>query len=150
MGNVLVLIVFSLGRVYRGNNFRVIVIILAVIDLICCALILPSEIAKHRNYFNFTSVGLGRAKVFITMWGALSCSLALLVVSVDRYRRACCPLKRQISQSLALQLCAVITFGISVVVAIPGIVIHDIVTNDKTNMYALKRLYTRLQHRCAI
>ncbi|KAH3812660.1 hypothetical protein DPMN_141097 [Dreissena polymorpha] len=73
------------------------------------------------------------------MWGAVSCALSLLVISVDRYRKVCCPLKRQISYSLALKLCGLVTFVISIIVAATFSAFHGILAQNKTNIYRDKK-----------
>jgi len=63
LGNAGVIVVFSLGRASRNSTFRVFAIFLAIVDLMACALLLPSEIAKHRNFFHFENLALCQLKV---------------------------------------------------------------------------------------
>ena len=63
LGNAGVIVVFSLGRASRNSTFRVFAISLAIVDFLICALLLPSEIAKHRSFFYFDNLALCQLKV---------------------------------------------------------------------------------------
>jgi len=63
LGNAGVIVVFSLGRASHNSTFRVFAIFLAIVDLMACALLLPSEIAKHRSFFHFDNLALCQVKV---------------------------------------------------------------------------------------
>ncbi|KAH3788157.1 hypothetical protein DPMN_166289 [Dreissena polymorpha] len=125
-GNILVLIVFSLGRAYRNNNFRVFVVCLGLIDLLTSAFLIPAEMAKQRNYFGFENVVMCKLKNMLNVWAGSAAALSLLVISVDRYRKVCQPFKRQISPRLALRLCVVLSFLVPIVLAVPGVIMSGI------------------------
>ncbi|XP_052227050.1 alpha-2C adrenergic receptor-like isoform X3 [Dreissena polymorpha] len=125
-GNIIVLIVFSLGRAYRNNNFRVFVVCLGLIDLLTSAFLIPAEMAKHRNYFGFENVVMCKLKNMLNVWAGSAAALSLLVISVDRYRKVCQPFKRQISPRLALRLCVVLSFLVPIVLAVPGVIMSGI------------------------
>ncbi|XP_052783219.1 5-hydroxytryptamine receptor 4-like [Mya arenaria] len=135
LGNIIVLVAFSLGRASRNSTFRVFVICLASVDLLTSAIIFPSEMAKHRNYYNFKSLPMCRVKVFINTWAATSAAFALLVISVDRYRKVCHPLKTQMTQRVAFWLCMGLTLVVACVVSTPGPVMSKILETNKTNMH---------------
>ena len=135
VGNIIVLIVYSLGREYRNNNFRIFVLCLGVIDLLTSAFLIPAEMAKHRNYFSFESIALCKVKCLFNVWAGCSAALALLIISIDRFRKVCQPLKKQISTKLALRLCIIMSFVVPLVLSTPGAIMCGIKEENKTNIY---------------
>lgn len=87
LGNVIVIVAFLRGHVYKKSNFRVYVMCLGINDLLASAFLIPLEIIKQRNYFRFTSTATCKAKCFFYVWATLAGALCLLVVCVDRYRK---------------------------------------------------------------
>lgn len=135
VGNALVLLVFTLGRAYRHNNFRVFVISLGIIDLATSAFLLPAEMAKHRNYFHFEDVGMCKVKCLFNVWAGCAAALSLLVVSIDRFRKVCQPFRTQITPQLATKLCVFLSFFLSIVLSIPGAVMCGIKEVNMTNIH---------------
>lgn len=135
VGNIFVLLVFVLGRVYKNNNFRVFVICLGIIDLMTSAFLIPAEMAKHRNYFSFENLAMCKIKCLFNVWAGCAAALSLLIISIDRYRKVCQPFKRQITPRLALQLCVFLSFFLSVVLSVPGAVMCGIKETNMTNIY---------------
>ncbi|XP_052770444.1 cholecystokinin receptor type A-like [Mya arenaria] len=134
-GNIIVLLVFSLGRAYRHNNFRVFVLCLGTIDLLTSAFLIPAEMAKHRNYFSFESLALCKTKCLFNVWAGCAAALSLLVISIDRYRKVCRPFKKQITPPLAMKLCVFLSFFLSIILSVPGAVMCGIKETKKENIY---------------
>jgi len=135
VGNIIVLIVFYLGRAYRRNVYRVFVINFALVDLFACAILFPADIIKNQSDFNFHNAFLCQLKTYITNFGAMASALSLLVISVDRFRKVVFPLKTQMSQPLAIKLCIGIPFVFSIIANIPLIVVTNIQETLKINIY---------------
>ena len=135
IGNIAVLVVFTLGRAYRHNNFRTFVICLGIIDLLTSAFLIPAEMAKQRSYFSFGSIVMCKTKCLFNVWAACAAALSLLIVCVDRYRKVCQPFKRQITPVLATRMCVFLSFFLSVVLSIPGAVMCGIKETNMTNVY---------------
>ena len=134
-GNLLILLVFSLSREYRKNNFRIFVLTLAIIDFITCLTLIPAEMLKHRHYFDFSDASSCKVKCFFNVFGSSASCLALLVISIDRYRKVVQPLKKQLSPSLAIKVLFVIAFLCPVLLSIPGTMMCGIKRTAKTNIY---------------
>ncbi|KAH3802816.1 alpha-2A adrenergic receptor-like [Dreissena polymorpha] len=134
-GNLLILVVFSFSREYRRNNFKVFVLTLAVIDLITCVTLLPAEMMKQINYFEFEHAVPCKLKCFFNVFGASSSCNALLVISVDRYRKVVQPFKKQLTPKLAVKL----LFGVAIVfplfLAIPSAIMCGINTTEMVNKF---------------
>lgn len=135
IGNILVLLVFSLGREFRNNNFKIFVICLGLVDLLTCVFLIPAEMAKHRNYFSFENLFMCKTKCLFNVWAGCAAALALLIISIDRFRKVCQPLKKQITPSLALKLCILLAFGVPVLLSWPGALMCGIKEENKTNIY---------------
>lgn len=134
-GNVIVIVVFSLGHVYEKSNFQVFVICLGIIDLLASALVIPFEVIKQRHWFSFNSVPMCKAKGFFNVWATAAGALCLFVVCVDRYRKVCQPFKRQISLSLAVGFCVILCVFISVFLAVPFSVLCGVRETNMTNVH---------------
>lgn len=135
IGNILVLLVFSLGREFRNNNFKVFVICLGIVDLLTCIFLIPAEIAKHRNYFSFENLFMCKTKCLFNVWAGCAAALALLIICIDRFRKVCQPLKKQIAPNLALKLCILLAFAVPIILSWPGAMMCGIKEDNKTNIY---------------
>lgn len=134
LGNGIILLVFTLSRDYRRNNFKVFVLTLGVIDIITCVTLLPAEMVKQRHYFAFGDVIPCKVKCFFNVFGASSSCLALLVISVDRYRKVVQPFRKQLTPALAVRILFVVAFLFPVALAIPGTLMCGIKTSNMTNI----------------
>ncbi|XP_053407230.1 alpha-2A adrenergic receptor-like [Mercenaria mercenaria] len=135
VGNIIVLLVFGLGRAYRHNNFRVFVVCLGIIDLLTSAFLIPAEMVKHRNYFSFENLAMCKVKCLFNVWAGCAAALSLLIISIDRYRKVCQPFKKQITPRLAFQLCVFLSFFLSVILSIPGAVMCGIKETNMTTIH---------------
>ncbi|KAK3592473.1 hypothetical protein CHS0354_008282 [Potamilus streckersoni] len=129
IGNILVLVVFFTSSHYKRNNFKVFVICIGLIDLMTSVSLIPAEIVKHRNYFSFENVHACKVKCFFNIFASTSAALALLIVCIDRFRKVCQPLKKQISPSLAIKLC-IVSVALAVFLSLPGGVMCGIEANN--------------------
>ncbi|KAH3803051.1 alpha-2A adrenergic receptor-like [Dreissena polymorpha] len=135
LGNLLILVVFSLSRDYKRNNFKVFVLTLGVIDIITCVTLIPAEIVKQQHYFSFGDEVPCKIKCFFNVFGASSSCLALLVISVDRYRKVCQPFKKQMNPELAVRILLGVAFLFPILLAIPGTIMCGIKTTEMRNKY---------------
>ncbi|KAL4231561.1 hypothetical protein ACF0H5_009142 [Mactra antiquata] len=134
LGNLIILLVFTLSRDYRRNNFKIFVLTLGVIDIITCVTLIPAEMIKQRHYFAFGDVASCKAKCFFNVFGAAASCLALLVISIDRYRKVVQPFKKQMTPKLAMKLLFVVAFIFPVLLAIPGTIMCGIKRTSMKNI----------------
>ena len=134
-GNLIILLVFSLSREYRKNNFKIFVICLAIIDFITCITLIPAEMIKQRHYFAFDNAAACKVKCFFNVFGASASCLSLLIISIDRFRRAVLPMRKQLSPGLAIKLLVVVGFIIPILLSVPGTIMCGIEKTNKTNIY---------------
>ncbi|XP_052788063.1 cholecystokinin receptor type A-like isoform X1 [Mya arenaria] len=135
LGNILILVVFSLSREYKRNNFKVFVLTLAVIDLVICVTLIPAEMVKQRKYFEFGDEVTCKVKCFFNVFGASSSCLALLVISIDRFRKVVQPFKKQMSPAIAVRILMVVACVLPILLAIPGTIMCGIKTTNMTNIH---------------
>ncbi|KAK3609587.1 hypothetical protein CHS0354_038584 [Potamilus streckersoni] len=119
IGNLIVVAIFSKSREYSKDNFRVFVLFLAAIDMMGCAFLVPAEIIKHAHYFSFENAAACKLKCFFNVLGCTVSTFILILISVDRFRRVCQPLRKQIGVSSACKLCAILCI-IAVIISIPA------------------------------
>ncbi|XP_052788709.1 cholecystokinin receptor type A-like [Mya arenaria] len=134
-GNLIILLVFSLSRDYKRNNFKVFVLTLAVIDLVICITLIPAEMVKQRKYFEFGDVVTCKVKCFFNVFGASSSCLALLVISIDRFRKVVQPFKKQMTPAIAVRILIVVACVFPILLSIPGTIMCGIKTTNITNIY---------------
>lgn len=126
-GNLLVIIIF--GRKKKKRTYTIFILSLAFADFMVCSVTLPFEIYEIRNTFTFYSVYA--CKIFRTynylfvFWSTVT----LILLSVDRYRRVCQPIKVQFSQKFAFLL-IFLGFMLSVGFAWPNIFLQGIQRNQ--------------------
>lgn len=116
IGNLLILYVFI--RHYHPCNFRTFVICLSFIDFLCTLTTMSGEMVTQRYWYIYPSVGICKTKDFFNVFTVFAESLCLLVISIDRYRKVCRPLKWQITSQTARLLCVILML-VSAVVAAP-------------------------------
>ncbi|XP_052787851.1 cholecystokinin receptor type A-like [Mya arenaria] len=134
-GNLIILLVFSLSRDYKRNNFKVFVLTLAVIDMVICVTLIPAEMVKQRKYFEFGDVVTCKVKCFFNVFGASSSCLAFLVISIDRVRKVVQPFKKQMSPAIAVRILIVVACVFPILLAVPGTIMCGIKTTNMTNIH---------------
>ncbi|WAR31413.1 DRD1-like protein [Mya arenaria] len=123
LGNLIILLVFSLSRDYKRNNFKVFVLTLAVIDLVICIALIPAEMVKQRKYFEFGDVVTCKVKCFFQL------------ISIDRFRKVVQPFKKQMSPAIAVRILIAVAGVFPILLAIPGTIMCGIKTTNMTNIH---------------
>ncbi|XP_046374218.2 cholecystokinin receptor type A-like [Haliotis rufescens] len=122
IGNSLVCFVYLVK--FKSSTVRCFIVSLAVIDLINCVISCPFDIADMRYRYTFGSyvVMCKMMRVFVT-FTSVSSGLVLIPVAVDRYKKICRPLQKQMDiRSAKLAIGACCTLG--VVVGVPASVFY--------------------------
>ena len=100
--NIFILYVYAFK--YPPCNFKYFVLVLGTIDFLSCCLTIPGEIYTQYTWFTMPSVGLCKAKSFFNAATVTCSSVVLLLISIDRFRKICCPHGWQIRPVHALRL----------------------------------------------
>ncbi|CAL1546142.1 unnamed protein product [Lymnaea stagnalis] len=133
VGNVIVLYVYT-WRMKAGTITRYIQA-LAVFDLFSCCLAIPGEIIDMTNNYTFGANPLCQTVRTINLFCTMASGSILIVVAIDRYKRICCPLKRQITPRCALVI-IVLCAGIALFFSLPTAVMFGgrTITTDVPNI----------------
>ncbi|XP_025091550.1 oxytocin receptor-like [Pomacea canaliculata] len=136
VGNSLVVYVYA-WRVKPTTQYFLI-LCLACSDLLICLIPMPTEIADMRYHLTFSSPEACRLLRFINLLSFVFSIFILLVIAVDRYRRVCRPIGRQMTLREA-RWGAVVSAVMALVMAWPMLVL----TGLRTTITRLPGLYGR-------
>uniref|UniRef100_A0A0L8HMH1 G-protein coupled receptors family 1 profile domain-containing protein n=2 Tax=Octopus bimaculoides TaxID=37653 RepID=A0A0L8HMH1_OCTBM len=100
-------VVYIYGRQSQKSNVETFILVLAVIDLIGCIFGMPLEMAEL--YLAIQSNYFCKIYKYIVYTCFTISSFILLTVSIERFRKICCPLGKQITPNLLQILIVSIT-----------------------------------------
>ncbi|XP_063422829.1 growth hormone secretagogue receptor type 1-like [Mytilus trossulus] len=130
IGNLHVLFVYTFRM--KPSNHRIFILSLAVLDMITCIVGMPFIIVDLRNPLTFTMVSACKVLRFVNYFICISSALILTVIAIDRYRKICVPLGRQISRRIAKVL-ILVCLGTSMVLSWPAPVLYGHSSINTTN-----------------
>ena len=124
-GNILVILVFTLK--HKSSICRTIILSLAIYDLLVCGITLPFDLYDLFNHYTFREKWV--CKIFRTLnyIFVFNSSSMIMLMTVDRYRRVCRAMKRQMSQRMTIN-CIIVSCFMSAILALPNIFIRGIHT----------------------
>lgn len=134
VGNIIVLAVFSFSQEYRNTNFKIFVLCLAAVDLLSCITLIPAEIIKTRHFFSLPDHTPCKVKCFFNIFAMNAAAYILFVICIDRFRKVCQPLKRQIWPGLATKILLGVIF-VSLVLSVPAPIMCGSSGKQKTNIH---------------
>ena len=120
IGNIFVVYIYGLK--YKQCNFKYFLFVLGVIGTMQCCVMLPTQVGEMHYWFVFPTSWLCRVSAYVFSYSVILCLLVLLLISIDRYRKICCPYEWQIQSHTARQLCVLVSIASLVIAAPPGIV----------------------------
>jgi hypothetical protein len=126
LGNALVLYIF--GTRFARSNYRTYVLCLALLDEISSCIVMPFIIVYLIYPKNFPGSVLCKFGHFVGYYTSTASAFVLILIAIDRYRKICQPLKRQISKRLAQRSCLIINI-MSLVISIQSPIIYGTSTN---------------------
>lgn len=88
----------------RESPTRVFIMSLALLDIIHCVLIMPSEIALLDNFDNFDFPILCKITRFVSSFINNSSAFILIAIAIDRYKRICRPHGHHIDPFMAKKI----------------------------------------------
>ncbi|XP_046548868.1 trace amine-associated receptor 4-like [Haliotis rubra] len=127
VGNVLVVYVFPTKLTTSTQS--VLITCLAVFDLLSCIIAMPTEIADIRFFFMFESVFACKMFRCVNTFCAMCSILTLLGIAVDRYRKVCCPHKKQLGIN-QMKIVIGVSILLSALFSWPAIMIYGIRSAD--------------------
>ena len=102
-GNSHVLAIY--GRKIKPSNHRTFIFVLGMVDMIACCVGMPFVLVDLTHQLTFTMIAMCKIVRFVNYFVGVTSSLLMLVVTIDRYRKVCLPLKWQISDKMAKVAC---------------------------------------------
>ncbi|RUS91745.1 hypothetical protein EGW08_000453 [Elysia chlorotica] len=120
-GNSLVLVVYYKG--FKKGGTRVLILFIAALDLFSCLFAIPGEVYDMFHLWDWSSAPLCKARMLITGTSTVASALALLLVSVVRYRKVCFPFGWQVGSRHA-RLAAIFVLVLSVLASVPLAVVN--------------------------
>ena len=106
VGNIHVIIIF--GKRMKPSNHRTFICFLCFVDLIGCSIGMPFVLVDLLHPLTFFMISACKFLRLINYFMGSSSIFLMLVVTVDRFRKVCKPLRWQISEKMAKVLCAVV------------------------------------------
>ena len=106
LGNIHVVIIF--GTRMKPSNHRTFICFLCFVDLIGCIIGMPFVLVDLTHPLNFFMIPACKILRTVNYFMGTSSIFLMLVVTVDRFRKVCRPLRWQISERVAKILCAVV------------------------------------------
>ena len=123
IGNGLTLIVYF-RYITKHSTKRLFIIVLAICDFISCCLLLPALIAEIYYSYTFTSIVICKSMRYLFYLLPFASVFTLLLISLERYRKICHPLRWQITLPLARRLLHVLTIVIPAILASPAAILN--------------------------
>jgi len=148
-GNILVLLVY--GTQLRTATGRYAIIVLAICDIINCALSIPVEMFIITNYWAFEYSFLCKLSRFTTYALNNSSGLILLAIACERYRAICTPHKSKTQESFIRKCCGTMV-ALGTFAALPALFIYGIQTDviqTQDNAFA-NRNYTKTMAKSSV
>ncbi|KAH3711422.1 hypothetical protein DPMN_071091 [Dreissena polymorpha] len=127
IGNILVC--FYYGHQTRRSGHAVFICTLALFDLANCALSIPLDFVDTKFYYTFTNIPLCRFLSFVNHVTVMGSAFTLLAIAVDRFRRICRPLKKQLDLTKCKILC-VLSFVLALVYSWPALILYTSIEVD--------------------
>ena len=106
LGNIHVMIIF--GTRMKPSNHRTFICFLCFVDLIGCIIGMPFVLVDLTHPLTFFMIPACKILRMVNYFMGASSIFLMLVVTVDRFRKVCKPLRWQISERMAKVLCAVV------------------------------------------
>ncbi|XP_076436806.1 uncharacterized protein LOC143276225 [Babylonia areolata] len=120
-GNSMVLYVYN--RKFQKGTIRWFVQALAIFDLLSCLVAIPGEIIDMCINYTFGSSPMCKVLRTVSTFCTVASGVTLMVVAVERYKRICTPLRKQITPKGAQMIILVCTVAASICAA-PACIIY--------------------------
>ena len=127
VGNLHVILIY--GFRMKPSNHRIFILCLGLLDMTTCCVGMPFVLVDLQKPFMFFMVRACKVLRFINYFMCTASAWTLLVIAVDRYRKICVPLGKQMSMTVAKVMCGVV-MGVSLLVSWPAPVLYGHATAE--------------------
>ncbi|XP_060064365.1 cholecystokinin receptor type A-like [Ylistrum balloti] len=100
IGNLHVLYIYC--TFFKPSTYRVFVLLLSIIDLLCCLVSMPFEMIDEIFPFSYSEIISCKIFRFINTAIAVASAFTLVLIASERYRRICRPYDTQMSETTAI------------------------------------------------
>lgn len=100
IGNIHVLYVYS--TCFKPSTYRVFVLLLSIIDILCCCVSMPFEMIDEIFPYTYTEIISCKIFKFVNTAIAVASAFTLVMIASERYRRICRPHDTQMSETMAI------------------------------------------------
>ena len=122
VGNGLTFLVY-MKYIIRPSTKRLFILVLAICDFVSCSILLPALIAEIYFSYTFTAYQVCKAMRYLFYCVPFASVFTLLLISLERCRKICYPLKWQITLSLAKKLLFVLTIIFPAILSSPAAIL---------------------------
>lgn len=132
IGNILTFIIYY--GYYRKTNYRVFVLVLAIVDLAACVVVIPLKIARVRfNYSLSTEILCKIGAKFLSFGVTFAAAFLLVFIAIERYSKVCRHDRRQFKRKEVVIICIVVIV-FSIMFAGPTILFYGAKRPTDTNV----------------
>lgn len=125
LGNAIVLYIFFTK--FARSNYRTYVLCLALLDEISSCFLMPFIIIYLVYPKHFPDNILCKFGHFVGYYTSTASAFLLILIAIDRYRKICQPMKRQISKLFAKRSCVIINI-VAAIISIQSMFIYGTTT----------------------
>lgn len=121
LGNLMVCYYYGLKSKRTTSTFFIVV--LAIYDIIVCAICMPTEIADIELYYTFENNIACKLLRFVNYVAGTGSILSLIAIAADRFKKLCKPTEPQMSMKTTKIISSVI-FGVGLLLSWPSLVTY--------------------------
>ena len=135
IGNLMVC--YFYGCKTRTTIHTIFICILAVYDLVVCAVAMPTEIADIVFFYTFENNVACKILRFVNYLSSLGSIFTLIAIAVDRFRRICKRSDRQMTIDMA-KICCLLTVVVALLLSWPSLLIYGSTEVNIPNDYGVE------------
>lgn len=114
IGNLHVIVVYSIK--YKPSNHRILIVVLSTVDFLACIVAIPLNVHHLRYYYSTPNFV---CSLFLPHFVSFTSVFLLAAIAIERFRKVCQPLKRQLSSN-EVGITCVILIIVSIILSIPA------------------------------
>lgn len=135
LGNLMVCYYYGFESRKSTNSFFI--TILAIYDVIVCAISMPTEIFDIVLYYEFQNNAACKILRFVNYFAAIGSILTLIAIATDRFKKICKPTSPQMTKRKA-KLVSLGVVAMAILLSWPSLVIYGSIKVNVPNDYGLE------------
>ncbi|CAC5377600.1 unnamed protein product [Mytilus coruscus] len=130
------MVIYYYGFRARSTSSFHFILALAVFDLIVCTVSMPLEIVDMTHFYKFESAVACKILRFVNYFATIGSGGILMALAVDRYRKICKPLRRQLTLQITRLIIGFVCL-FSFCISWPSLAFYNIVSVNITKVPGL-------------